>query len=174
MFLFFVFVVFVRSTDLILCRKQTITILNYSIDFSNFILTVSQKCDLGLSSVYDAHGMGFVPNSNKKEIVLFGSFSSNFESSLVWLSVLGNNYEKIQVNKEKTEIFSIFVDKNIANTQFHDFGYTIYKNYLIIFGGDSTKDSKHNEIDDIFYFDFTLNRWFQSTCVKYIIVCLII
>ena len=135
-------------------------------DLSDYSLTVSQKHELHLDAVYESHGMGFVPNSDNKEIVLFGSFNSDFKSTLKWLTIVGD-FESIEMNNQQTQVFSAFANEEIGNTEFHHFGYTIYRRFLILFGGDMVKDSVHNITDQIFYFDFDLQQWFRSASVKF-------
>ena len=110
-------------------------------------------------------------NQDKKyDIILFGSGygldnNFNFVSSLQWLSLTINNQNRlynydISIDNEKTNQFQdTFVDQNIfAYRRYNSFGYTTWKNFLILFGG-----RVHGKpIDSIFYFDFFEMKWHKS------------
>ena len=108
----------------------------------------------------------------KCNIILFGSYGygGKFISSLQWLSLKIQNNENddngrsynISIDYEKTKQFqNTFVDKTFANRRYNSFGYTKWKHYLILFGG----QVDYEPIDSIFYFDFDDMKWHKSAKV---------
>lgn len=109
----------------------------------------------------------FVPQTDEKEFVVFdwskGQYS-NFAASLKWFSCdLENDSYKIQTEIEKSKLFQQ-INPNIklgVDGILDDFGFIMYENFLIVFGGD-TNESLLNQI---FYFDFNQMEWYKSQIV---------
>ena len=111
------------------------------------------------------------PDEETYDIILFGSgrYETSFLPSLEWLSlkIANNRSYIISIDNDKTKrLQNTFVDKNIiGNARYYSFGYTKWKNYLMLFGGitdDGYSENNWKAIDSIFYFDFFQMKWYKS------------
>ena len=174
--------------EFILCKKKSVCVIEYNIVDDKCELTLKQSFEFGdeYNVYYSGDDCGmcvFDSMSERKsenefkskdnmsndinsdghvqsyDIILFGHYYKKFVSSLFWLSlkISNNKSYTISIDNDKTKKFqNTFVDNEIG---YNRFGYTKWKHYLILFGGDI---HGVGSTDSIFYFDFFQMKWYQS------------
>lgn len=148
--------------DLVTLCDQCLELCQYTVDIDPLKhvdrLRVRSKNKLVVSkqlrgAQYDAC---FVPNTDRKEIIVFNTDSDNFRSSWKWVRIC-DNYNNMMVDEEKTNYYqSLYKDVKDDSSR-HRVGHVIYEHYLIAFYCDSLK---------IFVFNFEQTQWLQSAAVK--------
>ena len=139
---------------------------------------VKYRIKVKLGESYSSHATCFVPNTNKKSIATFGSYHCSFQDS-IRVFTFSNYYRSVKEDVKQTT--TIRYDsamrgmKWTKNKKLWGFGYTVCRNYLILFGG-CTVDHYLECFDKIYFYEFRKQRgsgsWNLSVNVCFVDVTL--
>ena len=102
------------------------------------------------------YGACFIPNRNKQSVAIFGSLYCSFEDSIRVLT-FSDDYTSVEEDFKQTVDLNydsaMWNMKWTKNKKLWGFGYTVCRNYLILFGG--CLDDYTEYFDKIYFFEFT-------------------